>query len=298
MSPGNTGAIAPESACPVIAAFLHSWNDALPTDEERNRLVTPLIPRLAHTRNESLEKNRSALVATWFVSIHAPAWLRLAALNVQEDAYAAMESARDASLAKIAAQKAVLNAAGDEGGASPMAMGKIAVRQLAWLVTDYVARKSADAAAGDAAFGVAQEIAWDADWDEVRVEAWRATGLPAWYTAKNTYFLASWDLAKAAAAIAALEAAKVGKGAVAGDAWDATWEAAMVGARLQAWRVVRDTAEVAAGDAAYAVAGVAARDAAAGAASDEGGMLAKARAYAAAKSAARVKLAPTVAELQ
>ena len=280
MSPGNTGAIAPESACPVIAAFLHYWNYALPTDEERNRLVTPLIPRLAHTRNESLEKNRSALVATWFVSIYAPAWLRLAALNVQEETYAAMEEVRDA------AQRKSL----DEARLSPLYM--------AYVASIGPVADAAEVAAGDAAFGVAQEIAWDADWDEVRVEAWRATGLPAWYTAKNTYFLASWDLAKAAAGIAALEAAKVGKGAGAGDAWDATWEAAMVGARLQAWRVVRDTAEVAAGDAAYAVAGVVARDAAAGAASDEGGMLAKARAYAAAKSAARAKLAPTVAELQ
>lgn len=29
----------PQCACPVIAAFVIAWNDALPTDEDRNRIL-------------------------------------------------------------------------------------------------------------------------------------------------------------------------------------------------------------------------------------------------------------------
>ncbi len=36
----------PECACPVIASFLRSWNDGLPNDAERTRLLRPLVTRL------------------------------------------------------------------------------------------------------------------------------------------------------------------------------------------------------------------------------------------------------------
>lgn len=36
----------PECASPTIATFLRTWNDSLPSDEERTRLLAPLIPRL------------------------------------------------------------------------------------------------------------------------------------------------------------------------------------------------------------------------------------------------------------
>ncbi len=39
----------PECACPVIGAFMRSWNDGLPADE-RQTLLLPLIPRLINTR--------------------------------------------------------------------------------------------------------------------------------------------------------------------------------------------------------------------------------------------------------
>ena len=34
----------PVCACPVITAFMIAWNDALPNDAERDRLLKPLIP--------------------------------------------------------------------------------------------------------------------------------------------------------------------------------------------------------------------------------------------------------------
>jgi hypothetical protein len=40
----------PECACPVIGAFMRAWNDGLPSDKDRNRLLLPLIPKLVGTR--------------------------------------------------------------------------------------------------------------------------------------------------------------------------------------------------------------------------------------------------------
>lgn len=119
----------PQCACPVIAAFLRSWNDAIPTDADRDRLLKPLIPQLVGTRNKPLEMNRSLMAAGWLVRVHTPAWLRLAGLTkqadsleglpeitrmkqvpslrgllaaIRDDAYAAWDAARDAAGKKLA----------------------------------------------------------------------------------------------------------------------------------------------------------------------------------------------------
>src|SRR5690606_35073930 len=48
----------PECTCPVIAKFIRSWNDALP-DEDRTRLLRPLLPALIGTRgSEEIEDRR------------------------------------------------------------------------------------------------------------------------------------------------------------------------------------------------------------------------------------------------
>lgn len=75
----------PECACPVISAFLRAWNDGLPTDADRNRLLKSLIPKLVGTRNKDLEERRSLMAADWLVRVHTPAWLRLAGLTKQAE---------------------------------------------------------------------------------------------------------------------------------------------------------------------------------------------------------------------
>ena len=40
----------PECACPVITSFMITWNDALPDNKERDRLLAPLIPKIVGTR--------------------------------------------------------------------------------------------------------------------------------------------------------------------------------------------------------------------------------------------------------
>jgi len=134
---GEKWSDAPECACPVISAFLRSWNDSLRTDADRDRLLKPLIPKIIGTRNKDLEERRSLMAADWLVRVHTPAWLRLAGLTkqaesleqlpeiismaqipsikgpiepVRQDAYAARDAARDAAWAKLAPTVANLQA--------------------------------------------------------------------------------------------------------------------------------------------------------------------------------------------
>src|ERR1700685_3688163 len=86
----------PECACPVISTFLRSWNDALPTDADRDRLLKPLIRDLVGTRSTAeVENRRATMCADWLVRVNAPAWLRLAGLTVHADALEALPEITD-----------------------------------------------------------------------------------------------------------------------------------------------------------------------------------------------------------
>ncbi len=76
---------APECVCPVISTLLRAWNDALPTDAERDALLKPLIPFVINTKDETLEQRRALMAMDWFVRVQTPAWLRLAGLTSQAD---------------------------------------------------------------------------------------------------------------------------------------------------------------------------------------------------------------------
>jgi hypothetical protein len=119
----------PECACPVISSFLRAWNDSLRSNEERDRLLKPLIPRLVGTRNAALEEKRALLAADWLVRVNTPAWLRLAGLTVHADVLAALpeitsfaqipsirgpiEEARENAASRAAARDAARAAARD-----------------------------------------------------------------------------------------------------------------------------------------------------------------------------------------
>ncbi len=151
----------PECACPVISAFLRSWNDSLPTDADRNQLLKGLVPRLVGTKaSKETEQKRAIMASDWFIRFHLPAWLRLAGLNEQAELIAsfpeitdftkcpslqpALEAIRKDSAAAWAAGDAALAAAGD---AAVAAAGDAAL-----------------AAAGDAARAAAGDAAWAAAW--------------------------------------------------------------------------------------------------------------------------------------
>ena len=153
----------PKCACPVITAFMVSWNDGLPSDAERNRLLAPLIPRLVGTRNKALEERRSLMAADWLVREHTPAWLRLAGLTTQADALTNLPEIT--SMAQVPSIRGPLEAARKDADAAGDA-----ARAAAWDAAWAAAGDAARAAAGDAAW----DAAWAAAWDAARAAAWAA----------------------------------------------------------------------------------------------------------------------------
>lgn len=132
----------PQCACPIIGAFVIAWNDALPTDADRNRLLKPLIPRLVGSRStKAVEKRRSYLALDWLIRVQTPAWLDLRDdLKSHAAALRALDAIQDMRTAKAAS--ASVYAARDSASAAWAA---------AWDAAGAAARDAAWAAAGDAA---------------------------------------------------------------------------------------------------------------------------------------------------
>jgi hypothetical protein len=253
----------PECVCPVIGAFLRSWNDGLP-DAERTALLLPLLPKLPGTRNKALEERRSLMAADWLVRTHTPAWLELAGLTAQAESLRALPEI--VSMAQVPSIRGPIEAVKRDASA-------------AWDAAGDAAWDAAWAAAGDAA----RAAAWDAAWAAAGDAARAAAGDAAWAAAGDAAWAAAGDAAGDAAWAAAGDAARAAARAAAGDAaWDAAWAAA--------WAAAGDAARAAAGDAAGDAARAAAGDAAWAAAGDA--------AWAAAGDAARAKLEPTRKALQ
>lgn len=133
----------PQCVCPVIGAFMRSWNDALP-DDKRTSLLLPLIPATIGTRGSADLANRRATMATdWLIRVHTPAWLRLAGLTTHADALASLPEITDFAKTSL---MPVLEAARKDAAA-------------------------AVAAAGAAAWAAAWDAAGDAAWDAARAAA-------------------------------------------------------------------------------------------------------------------------------
>ena len=128
----------PACACPVISELLRTWNDDLPTDADRDRLLRPLIPRLVGSRSTpEVETRRSWLAMDWLVRTYAPAWLQLVpALVPHADALTDLPPIVDAQTA--AAHQSTFNAAD--------VAARDAVGDAAW----FAARAAAETAARDA----------------------------------------------------------------------------------------------------------------------------------------------------
>ena len=70
----------PQCACPVIGAFLRSWNDSIPDDARRTQLLAPLILRLVDSKSTSqVEQRRADLALDWLARVQTPTWLALSA---------------------------------------------------------------------------------------------------------------------------------------------------------------------------------------------------------------------------
>ena len=157
----------PQCACPVIAAFLRNWNDALPDDATRTRLLGPLVPRLVGSRSTpEVESRRSWMALDWLARVQAPAWLDLAGLEDHSALCRELGELHDAASARLA--MGPLQSAWAAAGAAAGA----AARAAAWAA----ARDAAGAAAWDAAQDAAGDAAQDAAGAAARVAAGVAAG--------------------------------------------------------------------------------------------------------------------------
>jgi hypothetical protein len=147
----------PECVSPVIGAFLRSWNDGLPSNAERDRLLMPLIPRIIDTRNAALEERRACMAADWLIRENTVAWLRLAKLDKSADALAALPEIT--AFAQVPSIRGPIEAARQDASAARAAAWD-AARAAAW----DAARAAAWAAARAAAWDAARAAAWDAAW--------------------------------------------------------------------------------------------------------------------------------------
>jgi hypothetical protein len=158
----------PKCTCPVIGAFVRSWNDALP-DAERTTLLRPLLPKLIGTRgSKALEERRALMAADWLVRVNTPAWLRLAGLTVHADALAA--------LPEIASLEQALSILGPIAAAQQDAA---AAWDAAWAAAVAATRDAAVAAARDAAGAATWDAAGDAAWAAAVAAARDAAGAAA-----------------------------------------------------------------------------------------------------------------------
>ena len=184
---GEPHSDAPECASPVIGAFLRSWNDALPTDEGRQRLLRPLLPLVIGTRaDNATELWRSYMALDWLVRVHTPAWLRLAGLDDHAEALIALDEIT-----------------------GPATMEKA----LPALNTARAAARDTWAAAGAAAWGATWAAAGDAARDAARAATWAAAGAAAGDAARAATRAAAGDAARAATRAAARAAAGAAAGA-------------------------------------------------------------------------------------
>jgi hypothetical protein len=146
----------PESASPVISAFLRRWNDAL--DLEDRQALKVFIPLLGGSRGTpEVELRRGYMAADWAVREMAPLWLDAAGLGEQAAALRGLAPVADEGSARAAG-----DAAGDAGDAAWDAAGDAEA-----------AARAAARAAGDAAWAAAG-AAWAA-----AGAAWAAAGAAA-----------------------------------------------------------------------------------------------------------------------
>jgi hypothetical protein len=145
----------PECACPVISTFLRSWNDVL-SDEDRTRLLRPLVPKLVGTkRDAAIEEQRSLMCADWLVRVNTPAWLRLAGLTVHADALASLPEIT--SLAQVPSIRGPIESARQDAAAA-WAAAWAAARAAAWDAAGAAAWAAAGAAAGDKLKTASQQL--------------------------------------------------------------------------------------------------------------------------------------------
>ena len=146
---GEKWSAAPQCVCPAITDFMVPWNDCLPTDADRDRLLKPLLPLLIGTRTTTTDTLKYRWMAfDWLVREHAPAWMDLTPSLVEHAT--ALRGLPEITANTIALAMPVLQEARKASAAAGDAAGD-AAGAAARAAAGAAARAAAGDAAGDAA---------------------------------------------------------------------------------------------------------------------------------------------------
>lgn len=212
----------PPCVCPVIGAFLRTWNDEL-VDAERDRLLLPFVERVPGTSSTPLvEEDRGWLAMDWLVRTYAPGWLRLAGLTefaavlealppVTSDggvlsAKATLDAAQDAAASTAASVREKI------GDSQPGFMGRVVevdepgavwreAKRSVWEAIDEAGEEAALKAAAQAGAGAAEKAAetgvLGAPQMDGQLAAMKAAGSAAWAVATSSAWTAAQGAAEA-----------------------------------------------------------------------------------------------------
>jgi hypothetical protein len=150
---GERHSDAPECVSPVISTLLRAWNDNLPSDADRDRLLKPLLSLVLFTRTTAQDEETRAWMATdWLVRVHAPAWLDRAGLGEHATKLRNLPTLTpsEITLAVQQTRAAARDAAWAAAGDAAWAAAGDAARDAAWAAAGDAARDAAWAAARDA----------------------------------------------------------------------------------------------------------------------------------------------------
>ncbi len=169
---GENWSDSPECVCPVIGSFLRSWNDCLSTDEDRTRLLAPLLPKIIGTRGtKDAELARVMLCVDWYLRTWLPAFLELTPACAASAA-ALREHKAIQSWSDLNTLQPAITAAHESA---------LAAWNAAWNAAENAAWNAARNAAWNAARNAAENAAWNAAENAARNAAWNA----AWNAAEN-----------------------------------------------------------------------------------------------------------------
>jgi hypothetical protein len=130
---GEPWSDSPQCVCPTITAFLRNWNDSLPDDKIRTRLLLPYAPRVVGTRStDAIAERRAYMALDWLIRTNLPAWLDLTeSLRPHARDLRALDEIVD--LATASAAGGTVRAAGDAARAARAAWAaKAAAGDAAW----------------------------------------------------------------------------------------------------------------------------------------------------------------------
>jgi hypothetical protein len=168
----------PPCVCPIIGQFLRSWNDSLTCDDDRNRLLKPLVLKVAGTKStKEVQERRGWMCMDWLIRTYSPAWLDLVpSLKVHAEALrrapeivdmvtlanvttTIADAQKEAWAADSAAYSAARSAAYSAAYSAADSAAYSAARSAADSAADSAAYSAADSAARSAAYSAAYSAA-------------------------------------------------------------------------------------------------------------------------------------------